>query len=188
MRKEFISGRVIAQPDDWPETPAEFDDCTVRNLDLSGTSLADCVFTDCTFTDCNLSNANLRNTAFRNVEFSRCKLLGMLFEDCNPFLLGVEFESCNLLMASFRAMKLAGTVFNDCSLREADFSEASLYEAVFNNCDLLNAVFDYTSLEDADLSTSRNYRINPENNMLSGARFSYPEVAGLLADYGVVLV
>lgn len=188
MKKEFISGRVIEHADQWSPVPTEYEDCTFRHLDLSGASLADYIFTNCRFTDCNLSNVAVSNTAFREVRFSNCKMLGILFEDCHTFLLEMGFDSCNLAMASFRAIKLPGTVFNACILHEADFSEANMKQAVFRNCDLLNAVFEYTELVNADLASARNYRINPERNRLKGARFSYPEVEGLLADYGVVLV
>ena len=188
MKKEFISGKVIEQSGLWSPAPAEYEDCTFRNLDLSGASLAGYVFTDCQFTDCNLSNVSVSNTAFRKVYFSGCKMLGILFEDSHSFLLEMSFDNCNLGMTSFRALKLSGTVFNACIMHEADFSEANLGRAVFRDCDLLNAVFEYTELVNADLASARNYRINPERNKLSGARFSYPEVEGLLADYGVVLV
>lgn len=188
MKREFISGSVITDMHDWSVSPAEYEDCTFRNLDLSGASLSDYAFTDCTFTDCNLSNVNVRNTAFRNVKFVTCKMLGIPFEDSHSFLLEMSFDNCNLGMASFRALKLPGTVFNCCMLHDADFSETNLGRAVFRDCDLLNAVFEYTDLENADLVLARNYRIHPERNKLKGARFSYPEVEGLLAGYGVVLV
>ncbi|MCE2823756.1 MAG: pentapeptide repeat-containing protein [Saprospiraceae bacterium] len=188
MKKEFVSERVIEHADQWSPAPAEYEDCTFRHLDLSGTSLADYSFTDCQFTDCNLSNIAVSNTSFREVRFRNCKMLGILFEDCHTFLLEMSFDNCNLGMASFRALKLPGTVFNACILHEADFSEANMKQAVFRDCDLLDAVFDYTELENADLVSARNYRIHPERNRLKGARFSYPEVEGLLAAFGVVLV
>ena len=56
---------------------------------------------------------------------------------------------------------------------------------MFENCDLEHAMFDRTILENADLRTSFNYSIDPENNRIRRAKFSITAVAGLLEKYDI---
>ena len=82
-------------------------------------------------------------------------------------------------------MKLHRTSFADSQLKGVDFTEADLRNALFRGCDLLNATFEHTNLEYADLRTSLNYSMDPENNRLKGAIFSVPGVLGLLDKYQI---
>ena len=56
---------------------------------------------------------------------------------------------------------------------------------MLKQCNLLNATFDNTNLEGADLTQSTNYAIDPERNKIKGAKFSLPEIVGLLTKYGI---
>jgi uncharacterized protein YjbI with pentapeptide repeats len=73
-------------------------------------------------------------------------------------------------------------------MHEVDFSETNLSCAKFTNCDLLNAVFDRTNLLSAHLSTAENYNIDPTNNTIKNATFSYPGIIGLLKNFQVKIV
>ena len=106
----------------------------------------------------------------------------------NAFLLEMIFLSCNLNYASFYQVNLKNTDFSESTIQEADFTEANLAGSVFNNCDLQNAVFDRTNLMGANLATASNYLINPTNNVVKNARFSYPGMVGLLASFNVKIV
>jgi uncharacterized protein YjbI with pentapeptide repeats len=77
------------------------------------------------------------------------------------------------------------TQFIECSLKEVDFSEVELAESIFNKCDLMGAIFENTNLVKADLRTALHYSINPEQNKLKKARFSYPGIIGLLEKYDI---
>lgn len=116
-----------------------------------------------------------------------CKITGVHFHDCDPFLLKVQFEDCILQLASFYRLKLKNTVFSKCDLREADFTEADLNGSSLNGCDLANATFQDTILEKADLRTSFNYSVDPEGNRLKSAKFSRERVTGLLDKYKIVI-
>ncbi|MDX5435684.1 MAG: pentapeptide repeat-containing protein [Pontibacter sp.] len=157
-----------------------FDGCVFQNSDLRGV-----VFIDCEFRNCDLSMANLLDAAFREVQFTGCKLLGLHFENCTKFLLSMSFEDSQLNLSSFYKLSLKGAKFKNCNLREADFSEADLTSATFSHCDLTGATFDHTTLEKADLRTSTNYAIDPGKNRIRKARFSLPEVIGLLSGYDI---
>jgi len=77
------------------------------------------------------------------------------------------------------------TNFIDCSLKEVDFAETDLTMAAFTNCDLSGASFMRTILEKADFRTAKNYALDPEINKIKKAKFSYLELAGLLAKYDI---
>ena len=54
-----------------------------------------------------------------------------------------------------------------------------------DQCDLQDASFEHTNLERANFATAINYSIDPDNNRVSGARFSMPAVLGLLGKYNI---
>ena len=70
----------------------EYENCLFRNCEFAESDLMNIIFIDCTFEQCNLSMAKIRNTALKTVKFIHCKLLGLNFSDCNPFLLSLYFE------------------------------------------------------------------------------------------------
>jgi uncharacterized protein YjbI with pentapeptide repeats len=84
-------------------------------------------------------------------------------------------------------MKIKNTIFKNCQLLDTDFSECDLTGSIFDNCDLAGSVFNSTKLEKADLRTSFNYAIDPEKNYIKKAKFSLPEVLGLLRNYDIVV-
>ena len=163
----------------------EYDSCRFDGCDFSSADLSDCRFMDCTFTDCDFSNAQLTDTAFQDVVFKNCKLQGLVFADCNGFGFNVAYHSCQLNYSVFHRMKLQGIQITDSQLHSVDFSETDLGRASILRCDLRDATFEHTNLEKADLRGCRNYIINPGINRLKGARFSLPDVVGLLSVYGV---
>ena len=58
-----------------------FNGCQFNQVDISKIEFSNCQFTDCIFTSPNLSL-----TAFKEVVFTSCKLVGLHFEHCSPFL------------------------------------------------------------------------------------------------------
>jgi fluoroquinolone resistance protein len=111
--------------------------------------------------------------------------MGLNFSLCNDFLFEASFLNCNLDYCSFFQKKMKKAKFSDCSMKEADLAEVDLTMAVFQQCDLENASFAGTLLEKADFRTAKNYILDPENNIIRKARFSYPGVIGLLAKYNI---
>jgi uncharacterized protein YjbI with pentapeptide repeats len=152
---------------------------------FSGVDLTKVVFIECTFDGCDLSMTTLNNTSLREIKFKNCKMLGLHFEECNPFLFEVSFSNCQLNLSSFYQRRLKQTVFSNCQLQEVDFAEADLTAAKFDNCDLTYAVFSNTILEKADFTTSHSYILDPETNYLTGARFSLDGLPGLLTKYAI---
>lgn len=168
-----------------PLAKGEYENCRFDNCEMAEADLSGILFLDCIFTNSNLSLARLQKTGFNQVQFHHCKLLGLQFGDCNPIGLSLLFEHCLLDHASFYRLKLKKTIFRHCKLEGADFTETDLTESVFDHCQLLSATFDHTLLEKADFRTAYQYTIDPESNRVRKARFSLPEVTGLLNKYDI---
>lgn len=181
----YISDKTFDR-ENYTETPlarAEYDNCTFRDCIFSGAALGGIVFSECVFDTCNLSSAVLAQTALRSVTFRNCKMLGLRFDVCDPFLFSIMPENCQLDLASFYRRKMRKTVFRNCSLKEADFAEADLGGAAFIDCDLSEALFDQSMLEKTDFRRAFHYIIDPEKNRMKGARFSNDGLSGLLQNY-----
>lgn len=163
----------------------EYDNCRFVNCDFSNFSLNEFTFSECQFIDCNFSLSTVQATAFKDVFFKGCKLVGLDFSICNPFLFEVRFEECQLNLASFYQLKLAHTKFINCQLREVDFVLADLNKASFEGCDLLGAMFERCLLEYTDFTTAINYSLDPELNEIRKARFSREGIEGLLDKYDI---
>ncbi|REE79897.1 uncharacterized protein YjbI with pentapeptide repeats [Lutibacter oceani] len=168
-------------------TKAEYDNCTFINCNFSNLDLSNYQFVECSFIDCNLSLCILKNTGLKELHFEKCKMVGINFNEVDPFLLQLKFTNCQLNLASFYKLKLKNSVFKNCSLNETDFNETDLTNALFNNCDFKLAIFDKTILEKADLSSSFHYAIDPEKNNIKKAKFSKEGLAGLLEKHQLII-
>ncbi len=164
-----------------------FEYCKFNNCDFSYADLSNLVLADCLFTDCNLALATVNDTGWQNINFTGCKLSGIHFNKSSNFLFELHFSNCVLDNAIFYQKKNKKARFENCSLIETDFTEADLTDAVFENCNLNRAYFSRTKLQGADFRTSYNFIINPEDNMLKKAKFSYQGLPGLLVKYGIVV-
>lgn len=159
-----------------------FTNCVFLNADLSGI-----IFSECSFVDCDLSMATIKGTAFRDTKFKNCKLLGLHFDDCNPFSLSFDFEGCILHFASFFRLKIPRTVFKNCKLEDVEFVETDLSNAVFIQSDLHRAIFEGTNLEGADLRSAFNFSIDPEKNRIQKGKYSSQNISGLLLQHKIII-
>ena len=172
---------------DQTNQPKDYENCNFTDCNFAGVNLSDFSFEDCTFENCDLSNARVNNTAFKNIHFKSCKLIGVQFDTCNTFLLAFKFTLCIMNYTSFYSLKIPETNFKECSIVEADFTETDLSKAVFEACDLSGTVFSKTKLLKADFRSSVNFTIDPEQNGMSGAKFSLESLPGLLQKYDIIV-
>jgi uncharacterized protein YjbI with pentapeptide repeats len=188
MSESYFFEQVFHQQD-LPKklTGIEFDQCRFIQCDFSGRDVSNTTFIECDFNFCNLSLCRTINTSFQQVVFNSCKLMGLHFEHCNKHGLDFTSESCVFDNSIFYQCVIKKMVFKQASLIEVDFTETQAQQVVFSDCDLSGATFEKTHLEQADLSSSRNYRINPTKNHVKGAQFSSPEVLGLLQDFDITI-
>jgi len=185
MEPSYVEGQTFSKIDfaTTPMEKGEYDNCVFSNCNFANADLTEIKFLDTEFIDCNFSNANISMTAFQEITFRDCKMIGLQFEKCNAFGFAASFENCLLNHCTFYQMKLNRSSFINCQLQGVDFVEADLKSGKIVNCDLLNATFENTNLEKADLRNSINYSINPEINRVKNAKFSLPDVIGLLDKY-----
>lgn len=162
--------------------------CTFKQCNFSEKIIGRVVFEQCVFNECNLSLVKAQNTSWQDVLFTGCKMTGIDLSTSNRFGLTIEFRNCILSYALFTEMKLKGTHFTSCDLQHADFMETDLSQALLKECDLCYASFHHTNLEKADLSTARNYTLNPAANRLRKAKFSRFGLEGLLAGLGIEVI
>ena len=165
----------------------EYDNCTFINCNFENIHASNIQFVACDFMDCNFSNAIVKDTAFKDVNFVNCKLIGVKFNECDPFLLQMRFKECLLNFSSFYQLKIPKTVFENCNLEEADFTEANIHSSFFDNCDLKGAIFETTNLEKTNFKTAFNFTFELEKNRVKGAKFKRDSIDGLLFHYKIVL-
>ena len=70
---------------------------------------------------------------------------------------------------------------------EVDFAEADLNHSEFDSCDFDGAIFEQTILDGANLSTSSNITLDPDNNYIYKTIFSQEGAIGLLAKYDIII-
>lgn len=166
----------------------EFQSCTFKNCDLSGTDFSTTKFLECTFESCNLSMVKFEKTTLTDVIFKGCKLMGINFSLTQSFMFSLSFEDCVLDYSSFMDKKMVKTLFKKTSLKEVTFSRAVLTGSVFDECDLNSAIFNQTDLTSVNFATAYNYIIDPELNIIKKAIFSAQGLPGLLTSYGIKIV
>ncbi|MBC7848635.1 MAG: pentapeptide repeat-containing protein [Chitinophagaceae bacterium] len=170
-----------------PLIQGDYEACQFISCDFTAIDLSNFHFIDCSFQGCNLSMVNIAGTAFRDISFDLCKLVGLHFENADPFSFSVSFKSCSLNLSSFYKLKLKNMKFEHSNLQETDFTLADLTNASFIECDLLNAKFENTILEKADFRSAYNYSIDPTQNKIKKAKFSVPGIIGLLDRFDIII-
>lgn len=168
-----------------PLSQGEYEGFTFTDCNFSGCDLSEMVFWECKFIHCNLSLAKLNKTALRDVSFCGCKMLGLHFDDCNPFGLDLRFADCILDHSTFVQLCLKKTLFKNCKLRETDFTQCDISSSLFENCDLDRATFHNTDLMNADMRTAYNYNFDPDTNRIGKAKFALSGLPGLLGKYRI---
>tara|TARA_B110000902_G_C13727329_1_gene367569 strand:- start:154 stop:501 length:348 start_codon:yes stop_codon:yes gene_type:complete len=114
-------------------------------------------------------------------------MIGIKFNEVNPFLLQFSFQKCQLNFSSFYQLKIQNTKFSGCNLEEVDFTETIATACVFDDSNLKGAIFEDTNLGKSDFRTAINFNINPENNRLKGAKFSRNTIEGILSQYQIII-
>ena len=159
-----------------------YEACQFKHCNFQEQAINNYQFINCSFRHCNLSLVACHQTSFRGLYFEDCKMTGIHFEHCKPFLLALRFENCQLDLSSFYGLELSGTDFGRSSMKEVDFANANLSQANLRDCNLSGALFENTELEAADFSHALNYRINPTINHMKNACFTRDGLEGLLQE------
>lgn len=165
-----------------------FSSCAFQNCDFSESLLYNTEFCNCTFTNCNFSLPKLDGCRLQEVHFIDCKIVGAEFFKCQKTFFSVMFTKCMLQYCNFSDLKMKKTSFSKSKLKECFFTNTGLSGADFGGVDLSGTIFHNCDLSLADFSSAIQYQIDPQANKIKKAKFSLPEVVGLLQSFDITIV
>lgn len=190
MAKEYFQGRVLEQLDPGAVLRnTEYNDCTFKSCRWNGVRVENCAFLGCTFEGCvfsgvvfsfcQMSDAWLLHCGFRGISWGGLQGRSAIVQ---PF---GKVSRCDFLYNEFSGMSLAGFDFSSCSFRECVFDSCKLTGASFRAAQLGRSQFSRCDLQGADFREAEGYAIDPAQNQMKGARFSFPDVLALLDSSGI---
>ena len=171
---------------------SEFFDCVFSDCSFAESIFQKCRFVNCAFQKCDLSLAQVPESIFFTTRFEESKIIGVNWAqaDWPGSGLGkpITFIKSAISHCTFIGLSLKGIQIKDSIAIDVDFREADLSRADFSGTDLSESMFKDTNLTESDLSQARNYDIDPGQNVLQGAKFSFPEAMSLLYSMDIILI
>lgn len=166
-----------------------FESCRFEKCHFNKTQFIGCRFVDCEFSACDLSLAKVKQTAFNEVVFDESKLIGINWTEAKwPYIhlsAAIKFYQCNISHSSFYHENLSGIIIDGCKAHDTDFREGDFSDGSFVLTDFENSHFMHTKLCSADFTDATNYNIHPNENDISKAKFSMPDVTNLLLHFDI---
>jgi fluoroquinolone resistance protein len=188
-----------------------YDNQEYHQLNLAGEDIEEAEFYHCTFYRCSFQELHVKNCSFINCTFENCVIINNTFKysdavnntfkDC--LLIGIDWctltrknqitlpfhtlHNCALKYNYFMKLKLDKFNFTTNILEGSFFENCSLIEADFSGCCLKEAAFTMNNLSKADFRYATDYFINVQENNVRKAKFSYPEVIGLLKGTDIII-
>lgn len=189
ISSNYCENQIFTQlrTEEMPEHPVEFFNCQFNNCNFERMNFSNYIFDRCVFNGSNLALANVTNGKLMNVVFNECKVEGVRFDLCDPFILEIYFERCLLRNCSFTDLNLKKCKFENSQILESDFYKSKLMEASFQGSVLSKTVFAECDLTKADFQDASDFIIDPTINKLKKAIFSSNELAGLLRHLDLVI-
>jgi len=164
-----------------------FTNCCFENCNFTESIWRNIHFASCTFTRCNLSLVKLEGSRLHDVVFVDCKIVGAEFFKCDKVFFSIEAKGSFFQYCNFSDRNMKSTSFGGSKCKECHFTNTNLVQADFQGVDLLGTVFHGCDLSKADFRTATNYIIDPRNNRVAKAKFSFPEVVRLLDGFEIVV-
>jgi len=191
MARNYLQGELLENFDAAGLDGTEFNDCVFKNCRWNGVRVQNCTFLGCTFEHCSLSgvvfsfcqmqDAWLLNSGFRAIAWGGLQGRSILVQPIG------KAENCAFLYNEFSSMALAGFDFSSCTFTSCTFDDCKLTGANFNGARLGRSQFTRCDLQKADFRMAEGYAIDPSQNQMKGARFSFPDVVALLDQSGIVI-
>jgi uncharacterized protein YjbI with pentapeptide repeats len=120
--------------------------------------------------------------------FTDCKIVGVDFYKCEKMFFSANFKNSLLQYCNFSDLNMSRSSFFGSALKDSHFTNTILKEADFRNVDLLGTIFHNCDMSNADFTGATQYGIDPRTNKIKKAKFSFPEAAGLLQAFDVIIV
>lgn len=165
-----------------------YEDCVFRNCDFTKVSLAFFKFIDCEFQSCNMSNVSLNNTSFQACDFTDTKMVGVNFEQINPFLFGIKCHSSDLSLSFFARNDLKRSSFNNCKFSEAQLIELNAKGVDFSGSNFDSTIFDACDLTEANLTDVVNLSLDLNSNRVKNMKINSSSLAGILSSFQLDIV
>lgn len=166
-----------------------FDGCSFVDCNFSRVRLAECRFRDCEFRNSNFSSVAWDDSRVLGISFLDCKVAGVNWTtlDWSALRLGfpISFASCDISFSVFNSLALKGLTLRDCKAHDVDFSDCDLEGAELCRTDFKGARFSACRLNSCDFRGATDYFIDPLESSINNARFSTPEVLGLLRSFNI---
>ena len=166
-----------------------FERCEFVDCDFNESQFNDCKFLECVFKNSNLGLVKLTQTRFIETRFELCKIIGVNWTLLNwtgiTMSAPVGFDSCDISFSAFNSLKLPGLMIRNCKAHDVGFEYCDLTGADFFKTDLTNTRFSSSELNNCDFREASNFSINPTENSIEGANFSFPEVLNLLSSFRI---
>lgn len=165
-----------------------FSNCSFHSCNFSKSLLRNAKVTSCSFVGCNLSLVTLDGSHFQDVHFLDCKIVGAEFFKCRSLFFSATFKNCLLQYCNFSELNMKNSNFSESKIKECYFTNTCLNGANFSGAELPGTAFHNCDLCKADFSSATQYSIDPCTNKIKKAKFSLPEVVGLLRGFEIVIV
>ena len=165
-----------------------FSHCLFESCNFIESSWQSAKFASCIFKNCNLSLINLKNCRLYDVVFEESKLVGIDFSQYDTsFIFSISAKKCLIQHCSFSHLPMKKTLFQQSKIHGSNFIDSCLVEADFTGADLKDTMFHTCDLSNSNFCHAVNYAIDPQVNKVKGAKFSFPEVVGLLKNFEITI-
>lgn len=169
----------------------EFDTCKFIRCNFSASQFEHCKFLESEFIGCNLNLIKLKYSRFSDVVFDDCKATGINWTEVAwpniQLHTPINFYRSQINYSVFMGLRMQEIVITECIAHEIDLREADLSSADLSLTDFMGSHFNQTILTAADLRGATNYHIDILNNRISKAKFSTPDVLGLLDSFDITI-
>lgn len=167
----------------------EFYDCSFRNCTFGECMLKRCSFIECKFYNCSIISLQAEFSQIKYTEFEKCNLIGISWHALLPAGNIAEpisrLKECILKYASFIDMNFRKFNFSFNTIQDSAFDECNLMESSFKGCRLEATQFSRCDIRKADFREATGYQISITTNKMKEAKFSFPEVIGLLGELNI---
>jgi uncharacterized protein YjbI with pentapeptide repeats len=133
-----------------PNAPSSrFLECAFSRVSMAGGRLQRATFRDVWMRDLRLTGTSLAESSWLDVTVLRSSLAGAQVFGAD--LQRVVFSGCKLDSVNFRGARLAGVRFENCILRDVDFADAALARCAFPGSALTRTDFSRVRMDRTDL-------------------------------------
>ncbi len=172
FKRDVFEGKVIGK--------VIYEDCTFKNCQFVGVTFQETIFRECVFQDCIWSLIKLNSTRMQGVEFIDSKIMGTSFSGIHNLSPEIRFKRSKLELCQFESLELNDFQLTESVVTECMFYNCTLKEGDFSKTQFNAVQFESNNLSKADFRQAIGYDFDPWDNRVKGAKFSTPEVLGLL--------